>query len=133
MTKIEQKLFEMAKAVQKNAYAPISKYQVGTAVYTKKGNFYAGCNVEGVTMNNTTHAEMNAIDTMVAAGEKEITKILVLTNSSTPVFPCALCRQKIAEFSHNAQVIATTPKGKLKSSTIESLYPHPFLLKNIGK
>ena len=133
MSHIEQKLFEMAKAVRKNAFAPISKFQVGAAVYTKNGNFYAGCNVESATMTQTTHAEMNAIDTAVAAGDKEITKILIITHSKSPAFPCALCRQKIAEFSRNATVIATTSSGKSKTSTIKKLYPEPFLLKNISK
>ena len=43
------KLFELASAAMKNAYAPYSRFAVGAAVLSGDGRFYAGCNVENVS------------------------------------------------------------------------------------
>jgi cytidine deaminase len=119
-------LFELAKSTQKNAFAPISKFFVGAAVRGGSGKTYAGCNVESPTFTSSTHAECNAIDSAIAAGEKEIVEVLVVTNSPEPVFPCAICRQKIAEHSSDALVHAATNEGRIDSAKISELYPHPF-------
>ncbi len=124
-------LFELAMTARDNAYCPISHYQVGSAVETVDGNFYAGCNVESVTFNNSTHAEMNAIDTAISSGAKRIARIMVITSGDEPVFPCALCRQKIIEFGPEAEVIAATVSGKTETENISSLYPKPFTLSDI--
>ncbi|MDB4939592.1 MAG: Cytidine deaminase [Candidatus Doudnabacteria bacterium] len=120
-------LIEAAKKVRENAHSPISHFKVGAAVVGESGKIYSGCNVESVAFTNTTHGETNAIDTAIAAGEKKITKVLIVLDIEEPAYPCALCRQKIAEFSDNAEVIATTLKGKIKSCRILDLYPDPFL------
>lgn len=120
-------LIEMAKKVRENAYVPISNFKVGSVVVGESGNIYSGCNVESVALTNTTHAEVNAIDTAIAAGEKKIIKVLVVLDTQEPGYPCALCRQKIAELSNNAEIIAATVNGKMKTSRILDLYPDPFL------
>lgn len=126
-----QKLFGLALEAQKRAFAPLSKYYVGCAVLTEKGNTYIGCNVESATYTNSTHAEMLAIDSAVLAGEKKIARLLIVTSGEEPGFPCALCRQKIAEFSDDAEVIAATPTGEWKQSLISELYPDAFTLKKL--
>lgn len=128
-----KRLFELALRARKNAHAPISDYKVGAAVLTQNGTCYSGCNVESVTFNNSTHAEMNAIDTAVAAGEKVIHKILVLTDAKEPIYPCALCRQKIIEFGPDAEIIAANTKGLFRATSISELYPEAFTLKDLGK
>ncbi len=120
-------LLEMAKKVRENAHVPVSNFKVGAVVVGESGAVYSGCNVESVALTNTTHAEGNAIDTAVAAGEKKITKVVVVLDIEEPGYPCALCRQKIAEFSDNAEVVAATLSGKVKTSSILDLYPDPFL------
>ena len=89
--------------------------------------------MESVSFTLSTHAEMNAIDTAVAAGYREIKKILVITNSRKPVFPCALCRQKIMEFSENTEVIAATIRGKFATARIRDLYPSAFTKRSLKK
>lgn len=74
---------------------------------------------------------MNAIDTAVANGSKQLKRILVITNSVKPIFPCALCRQKIIEFGENAEVIAANLKEEMETKNITALYPDPFTLKNL--
>lgn len=62
----EQLLLKAASAVRLNAQAPYSNFLVGAAVLSEKGTVYLGCNVERCSWTQTTHAEQNAIDNMVA-------------------------------------------------------------------
>jgi cytidine deaminase len=133
MDRITKKLFEAAKKARLNAHAPYSNFKVGAAVWTENGRMFSGCNVESATYTLTTHAEMNAIDSAVAAGDKKIKKILIVTANSEPAVPCALCRQKIVEFSDNAEVFYTNVRGDLKVSTINELYPLAFTQKQLKK
>ena len=48
------------------AQAPYSNYHVGAAVVAASGRTFVGCNVERCSYTQTTHAEQNAIDAMVA-------------------------------------------------------------------
>ncbi|MDP3962931.1 MAG: cytidine deaminase [bacterium] len=133
MDRITKKLFTQAKRVRQNAFAPISHYKVGAAALTKGGRIFSACNVESATVTLTTHAEAAAIDQAVAAGERTIVKIIVVVAEKAPVFPCGLCRQKIAEFSGNAEVIAVTMRGATRRAFIKDLYPEPFVMKNLEK
>jgi cytidine deaminase len=56
-----------AQRTRLRAQAPYSRYWVGAALLTETGNWYSGCNVERATYTQTTHAEQNAIDSMIAA------------------------------------------------------------------
>ena len=133
MNRATQKLFNLAKKVRENAYAPYSQFKVGAAVLTSNGKTYVGCNVENVSYTLSTHAEMNAIDSAVAAGDRKIKAICIVIDTPEPVFPCALCRQKIIEFSNDIEVTAATLNGKLVSANIRDLYPKAFTPKDLGK
>lgn len=126
-TPIVQKLYDAALKVRENAYCPFSHYKVGVAIEAEDGTIYVGCNVESVTYTNSTHAEMNAIDTAVADGVKKIKRVLLITQEEKPAFPCALCRQKIIEFGADAEVIAANPSGDIEIKSIKDLYPEPFV------
>ena len=75
------KLFELASAAMKNAYAPYSRFAVGAAVLSGDGRFYAGCNVENVSYPCGSCAEPGAIPAMIAGGSREIAEILILGRS----------------------------------------------------
>ena len=92
----ERSLVDAAFLARKNAYAPYSKYLVGAAVLTEQGNIYSGCNVERVTYSQTTHAERNAVDTMISHGERRITALCCVAKDGA--IPCAECRQGVWEF-----------------------------------
>lgn len=68
LTEPERGVVAACLKVRRNAQAPYSNYHVGAALMTQRGALYAGCNVERASYTQTTHAEQNAIDTMVAAG-----------------------------------------------------------------
>ena len=122
-----KKLYDLALKVRQNSYSPITNFKVGATVETVSGTIYTGCNVESITFNNSTHAEMNAIDNAISNEAKKIRRILVVTQSEKPVFPCALCRQKIIEFGAGAEVIATNLSEEVDVKKIEDLYPYAFV------
>jgi len=98
MTKkaIFNKLIELAKKAQKNAYCPYSRYPVGAAVMGMSGKIYTGCNVENASFGLSICAERAAIFKAVSMGEKKIKDICVVAKSATP---CGACRQVILEFA----------------------------------
>lgn len=127
-----KKLFEQALAVRERAYAPLSHFKVGAVVVGESGAIYVGCNVESPTYTLSTHAEMNAIDTMIASGEKKIIRVVIVLDSPHVIFPCALCRQKIREFADlNTKVTAYTLDGQSETKTIGELYPNSFTLEDL--
>lgn len=126
MKKGYEELIQAAKEALKNAYAPYSKFRVGAAVLTKKGNIYKGCNVENSSYGLTVCAERNAIANAVAHGEKEFAAIAIATNAETLRTPCGACRQTIIEFGTDIQVIICNLKGKKKVRSIKELLPEHF-------
>lgn len=93
-------LYDRAKETMARAYNPYSKYNVGFAILTETGNYYAGCNVENVAYGRTICSEANAVSTMVSAeGTVRIAQGLLIASGGTFPSPCGSCRQIIAEFA----------------------------------
>ncbi|PIU19215.1 MAG: cytidine deaminase [Elusimicrobia bacterium CG08_land_8_20_14_0_20_59_10] len=90
------RLIEAAKAAQKNAYCPYSRYPVGAAVLMDSGRIYTGCNVENASFGLAICAERVAIFKAVSHGEKKISALCVAAKSAKP---CGACRQVIIEFA----------------------------------
>lgn len=125
----KRRLLQAARAVLARAYAPYSKFHVGAAVLTGKGNIYAGCNVENASYGLTICAERSAIAAAVAAegAETKIRAIAVLNGNDAPCSPCGACRQVIYEFGPQAVVIFQGRSG-LEESTAAQLLPAGFSL-----
>jgi cytidine deaminase len=120
-------LFETALRARDNAHAPYSGFKVGAALRCPDGRVFAGCNVENVAYPEGTCAEAGAIAAMVAAGAREITEVLVVADSATPVTPCGGCRQKLAEFAApGVPVILAGLAGELARTTVGGLLPGAF-------
>lgn len=150
-------LFESAIDAREKAQAPYSHYKVGAAVMTYREGakkIYSGCNVERATHTQTTHAEQNAIDSMITEhGTKKILKICVVgANDSeaihfaekgimtfpfieaTPV-PCGHCLQIIWENcmgDPNVKLLSVTPDGIIAITTIGDAFPMRFGPKDLG-
>ena len=124
---ITKMLFEQAKTVRDNAYAPYSKYKVGAAIYAKSKKIYVGCNVENVSFPCGTCAEAGAIASMIAGGDKEIISILIIADGKNLVYPCGACLQRIAEFSNKKTKIYLADMEKVrKIYTLKELLPYGF-------
>ena len=120
-------LREAALKVQKNAYAPYSKFQVGVAIKSESGDIFCGVNVENVAYPEGTCAEAGAIAAMIASGENKIIEVYVVANGPKPVPPCGGCRQKIAEFA-DPEVVVTLSNlaGVEQKYTVSDLLPGVF-------
>ena len=100
---VRAQLIEAAKAAQKNAYCPYSRYPVGASVITESGRIYTGCNVENASFGLAICAERVAIFKAVSHGEKKILGLCVAAKSAKP---CGACRQVIIEFApKDAEII----------------------------
>ena len=125
--KVIKKLREMAIEVSKNAHAPYSNFHVGSAILTRAGNFFAGCNVENSSYGGTVCAERIAIFKGVTeeSGAIKIDKIYVYTKQGWS--PCGMCRQVIAEFAdEKTEVIMGDEAGKEEVIPFGQLLPLAF-------
>ena len=110
VTKIPARTIERLKAVARSAsdhaYCPYSKFRVGAAVLSGKGDIFAGCNVENASYGLTICAERNATFQMVAKAQTVIRVLVIYTPTPTPTAPCGACRQVINEFGPEAEIIS---------------------------
>ena len=115
--------------VQARAYVPYSNYRVGAALLTASGEIIAGCNVENATFGATCCAERSAVFSAVAQGYREFRAVAVATNGEDPGTPCGICRQVLAEFGSDLDVLCFTPEGAEARYRLSELLPHVFKLK----
>lgn len=123
-------LLKAARATMTRAYAPYSKFLVGAAILTEKGEVFTGCNVENASYGLTMCAERTAIFSAVAhsGGENvRIRAVAVTTPEDVVCSPCGACRQVIWEFGSNAVVLFRAQEG-WRETPIRDLLPEGFLL-----
>lgn len=126
-----KKLIIAARKAMKNSYSPYSKFRVGAAVLTNKGNIYAGTNVENISYGLTICAERAAICNAVSNGEKKFKAVAVISDSAECIPPCGACRQIINEFGRDIDIIMSSFSGKIKVVKIAELIPAAFCIRNL--
>jgi len=122
-------LISEAKEARKRAYVPYSNFAVGAALLTKSGQVYRGCNVENAAYGLSICAERVAVFKAVSAGEKDFKAIAIV--SETMAMPCGACRQVLAEFGDDIQVIVANTEGEHRVFTAKELLPHSFSSKDL--
>ncbi len=122
----DRELVNLAIEAMANSYSPYSKFRVGAALVTGSGRAYSGTNVENASYGLTVCAERVALFKAVSEGEREITRLAVVSSSEEPVFPCGACRQVLNEFSTKLTVVITSGGGALERHTLDKLLPHAF-------
>ena len=130
-------LMEQAVAIRKKAYAPYSKFRVGTAILLDTGKIILGSNQENAAYPSGLCAERVAIFQAGAIyPEAKILKMVISAASDTssttiPIPPCGSCRQSIAEY----EIKQDTPieiyfMGEIgaiyKSASLKNLLPFMF-------
>lgn len=121
----DDKLIAQAISAASRAYAPYSKFQVGAALIAADGRVFTGCNVENISFGLTICAERNAVFSAVAAGCREFSKIVIVADTEEPVSPCGACRQVLAEFNPNLEVLLANFHGKQTRFYLSELLPRP--------
>ncbi len=152
----EKLMFMAAIKARNNAQAPYSHYFVGVAVSVLPGRIYAGCNVERASWTQTTHAEQNAIDTMITheGSGKKIQKLVLvgaperveikwpftkksgelISIEEVPV-PCGHCLQIIWEnclSDGKVEILSLCSNGQITRTTMNDAFPMKFGPKDLG-
>ena len=120
-----KELFQMAKDVSKNAYSPYSNIKVGAALLTCEGKIYTGVNVENSSYGATICAERTAFTKAVSEGERDFAKIAI-GGSIKNLVPCGMCRQFMAEFGTDLEIIYENEQGRITVATLAELFPNEF-------
>jgi len=131
-------LVRAAREAKSRAYAPYSRFQVGSVV-VMDGTIFSGANVENASYGATLCAERNAISAAVAAGHRRLEVVAVSTSAPPGAaidqrIPCGICRQVISEFAGpNTLVVLDAgdgEDGRIRGEVIafESLLPWRFRL-----
>ena len=119
-------LTRSALEAQKQAYCPYSEFPVGAALQTASGKIFQGANVENASYGLANCAERVAVGAAVAAGEREFTAIAVVSRGG--VSPCGACRQVLAEFAPNLQILMVNSldTSEVHIATLDQLLPGRF-------
>ena len=126
---MQAELTKAALAALDRAYAPYSKHRVGAAVETRSGRIFAGCNVENASYGLTVCAERNAVFAAVAAGESDFARIVIVSSTGRATPPCGACRQVLAEFAQDLEVVMVGGRTE-KRAWLSALLPEAFKKKS---
>lgn len=125
------RLIRAAIQARKFAAAPYSRFQVGAALLTRKGEIISGANVESASYGLTCCAERIALFKALTSGHTQFTAIAVVADAKGELSPCGACRQLLAEYAPDAVVWVAdvkTPKT-VQEFRVHDLLPHAFRFK----
>lgn len=132
-----QDLMKKAVGIRKTAYAPYSKFRVGTALLLDNGKIVLGSNQENAAYPSGLCAERVAIfQSGTIYPNAKILKMAISAASdsnttSSPIPPCGSCRQAIAEYEIKQETpIEIYFMGEIgavyKSDSLKNLLPFMF-------
>ena len=119
-------LISKAIEAREKAYAPYSDFKVGAALLTRRGKIFTGCNVENASYGLTICAERTAVVKAISAGEDDFIAIAIVADKERPCNPCGACRQVLAEFAPDMEVILANLKGDRVIINLSELLPEAF-------
>jgi cytidine deaminase len=119
-------MLNVARQAAHRAYCPYSKFRVGACLRTESGRLFAGCNVENASYGLTICAERSAVFQAIAAGEREFDSIVIYTPTGSFTGPCGACRQVLAEFTPNLDVVLANRSGQTRQYRLKNLLPMQF-------
>ena len=122
----DRDLLSKAKQASINAYVPYSRFAVGAALECADGTVFTGCNVENAAFGSTICAERTACVKAVSEGHKEFKRLAIYADSENWPTPCGACRQFLAEFSHDIEILCSKADVRYVSYKLSELLPHLF-------
>lgn len=121
-----EELVGLAMKAKGFAYVPYSHFRVGAAVLTSEGEIFMGCNIENASYGGTVCAERTALFKAVSEGKTKIAKIAVIGDMEDYTYPCGICRQVIAEYGTDIEVIVAKGNGEFRVHRLKELLPYAF-------
>ena len=104
-------LLDAAAQAAKLAYVPYSKYPVGAAALTEKGQVVTGTNVENASYGLTLCAECSLVSALVMGGGGRLVAFCCLDKTGAVIMPCGRCRQLLYEHG-GPELLVLTPEGE---------------------
>ncbi|MFN2432144.1 MAG: cytidine deaminase [Gemmatimonadota bacterium] len=124
-------LLERAREALRHAYAPYSGLAVGAALESASGRTYTGVNVENAAYGSTICAERAALVKAVSEGERAFRRIAIASSAGVP-HPCGACRQMLAEFGLDLEIVVQDETGA-RVRPLHELLPDAFHLPSRGR
>lgn len=118
-------LIEKAIEARKFAYAPYSRHEVGAALLTESGKIYRGANVENCVFLGEC-AERVAFYKAVSEGERNFSRLAVVTANEDLSPPCGICRQVFSELVTDLEIIVANLDKKFQIFQLKELFPFSF-------
>ena len=108
------------------AQAPYSNFQVGAALQTLEGTVILGANVESASYGLSCCAERVAIFKAVTDGHLNFQKLAIASEGGAA--PCGACRQIIAEYAPDTEIILIDALNlnAPRTTRIDALLPDAF-------
>lgn len=131
-------LIQAALTARENAYAPYSNFPVGAALELEGSPHpVTGCNVENASYGLSICAERSAVLSAVAQGllkstdQSDRQRLLRVVIVAAPLAtPCGACRQFLAEFHIDAEIVCVDARNLSDRRTwaLRDLLPENFRL-----
>ena len=111
--------------------SPYSKFKVGAALLTERGEIIGGANVESASYGLTCCAERIALFKALTEGKKDFVAVAVVARWDGGPMPCGACRQLLAEYAPDAKVFIADSDNleKIRRFTVRGLLPSAFVFK----
>ena len=123
----DRQLINLAEQASRNAYVPYSHFAVGAALECRDGTVYTGCNVENAALGSTICAERTAACKAISEGRRDFVRIAVYGDGEHYCYPCGACRQFLAEFAPDMEVLSAMGGGRYVSNRLSELMPYTFI------
>jgi len=129
---VVDELVDRAIQVQAMAHSPYSGFAVGAVIEAADGRTAVGCNVENASYGLGVCAERAAVSAALAAGLADWRRLVVVVEASAPVAPCGACRQVLAEFCEELEIVLATTAGVRETTLLSKLLPRRFGAEDMG-
>src|SRR5476649_2611615 len=123
------KLVAVAAKAREGSVSPYSKFKVGAALLTKRGEIIGGANVESASYGLTCCAERIALFKALTDGKKKIVAVAVVARCEGGPMPCGACRQLLREYAPDAKVFVADSDDlkKIREFSVKELLPSAFV------
>src|SRR5438876_7073126 len=125
----KKRLVRAAATARLRAVAPYSKFKVGAALLTRRGEIVTGANVESASYGLTCCAERVALFNALTSGKKNFVAVAIVARAPGGPMPCGACRQLLAEYAPGALVWVADSRALsvIKEFSVRELLPAAFV------